>query len=180
MFDGSRAFLVIAGSIIVGIVGYNSLFLQIYGYVLGTSFLVGGLYFLVQYHRKWPAIIQRKYAQLAQKKFEPIPGFAERWQGIRQAMKSNDLSELRVSVIDADTLIEGLLREEGLQGDTMAALIAEGSLLGMNGMHLLSRFHRLRNRIVHESTYTPTAEELRSALASVDKVLVRWGVVLPS
>ena len=175
----TRIFWFIVGIILVGVLGYYYFFLQIYLAILGVIFLITGITFFITYHRAWPKILEEKYAQLEKKKLEPTPGFNERWQPIRQIMKSHDLNELRVTIIDSDTLVEELLRAQGIEGDTMAGLIAEATLRGIIGTEVISRFHRLRNRIVHESTFVPPIEEMQKILIMLDEVLVRWGVVLP-
>lgn len=175
----ARIFWLVIGIILFGIAGYYLFFLRVYLTVLGLLFFLIGTIYFIKYHRLWPKIIEEKYKLIEAKKVEPTPAFSERWQPIRQAIKSHDLHELRVGVIDADTLVEELLRSQGIEGDTMAALIAEATFRGIIGTEVLSRFHRLRNRIVHESTFTPTVEELQQLLKMLDGVLVRWGVVLP-
>lgn len=180
MSDAAKIFWLVVIVVLVAIEGQYFYFpLQIYMLLIGLLFLAITVNFFLRFHKEWPQPIEENFRKLAQRKLEPLPEFNEQWKPIRHSMKSNDLNELRVTMIDADTLIEELLRAQGIQGDTMAALIAEATLLGILGTATLSRFHRLRNRIVHESTFMPKTEELRTALESVDKILVRWGVVLP-
>lgn len=169
--------------IVIGAIGLQGKYfyfpLQIYMIVLGLIFLAALIIFFLKYHKEWPLPIEENFRKLAQKKLEPLPEFNDRWKPIRQSMKSNDLNELRVTMIDADTLIEELLRAQGIEGDTMASLIAEATLRGVVGTATLSRFHRLRNRIVHESAFISKAEEMKSQLTMLDSILVKWGVILP-
>ncbi|MBI3335703.1 MAG: hypothetical protein HY001_04350 [Candidatus Portnoybacteria bacterium] len=175
----ARIFWLIVCIILAGIAGYYIFFLRVYLVVLGLLFFLIGAVYFIKYHRLWPKIIEEKYAHIEAKKVEPTPAFSERWEPVRQAIKSIDLHELRVRVIDADTLVEELLRLQGIEGDTMASLIAEAGFRGIVGTEALSRFHRLRNRIVHESAFTPSTQELQQSLKMLDGVLVRWGVLLP-
>jgi len=177
--DEARLFWLIVGIIALGIIGYTSSEVRYAAVFLGILFFGAGAVFFYQYHRLWPKIIEERYEHLQRKPIESPPTFREGWESIRHAMKSNDLSELRVTMIDADTLVEDLLRAQGIEGDTMAALIAEATLMGIAGTAVLLRFHRLRNRIVHESTFVPKAEEMKHQLAMLDSVLVKWGVLLP-
>lgn len=179
MNDEARIFWLIVGVALVGVAGYYSFPLRVYSFVLGGVFVIFTTVVLVKYHKAWPLIIEEKYRHLTEKKIEPKPEFKEQWQVIRKSMKSNDLNELRVGIIDADTLLEEFLRSQGIEGDTMAALIAEATFKSIAGTDALSRFHRLRNKIVHESTFTPSREDLRVSLQGVDTVLVKWGVILP-
>ena len=172
-------FWLVVAIIVVGGVGYFSFALQVYGVILGIVFLVVGIIFFVKYHKVSREIIVQKHARLAKKVIKAKPEFSSRWEPLRLAMRSNDLNELRVAMIDADTLIEELLREQGIQGDTMSSLISEATFSGIIGMDTVARFHRLRNRVVHESTFAPNPENLRSALIALDQVLMRWGVILP-
>jgi len=175
-----KVFSFIVLIIVLGIVGqYGYFFVQVYLLLLGLIFLAVTTTYFVKYHTLWPALIRARHAQMEKIHLEPVPEFNDQWKTIRAAMHSNDLNELRVAMIDADTLMEDLLRKQGVQGDTMAALIAEATLRGVIGTAAVSRFHRMRNRIVHESTFSPSKEELRSQLQAVDKVLVHWGAVVP-
>lgn len=175
----ARIFWLVISIIAVGILGYYYFPLRIYFFLLGIVIFAAGAIILVKYHKEWPEVLEEKYAEIKEKKVEAPPDFAMQWQTIRKSMTSNDLHELRVTIIDADTLVEELLRSQGIGGDTMAALIAEATLAGITGTDALLRFHRLRNKIVHESTFTPQIEQLKTILKSLDLILVRWGAVLP-
>lgn len=172
-------FWLVVAIIAVGYVGYYSFGLQVYFTILGVIFVLVGTVFFIKYHKLSREIIAKKHEKLAKKVIEAKPEFRGRWELLRQVMRSNDLNELRVAMIDADTLIEELFREQGIQGDTMSALISEATFQGITGTDTVARFHRLRNRVVHESTFAPKPEDLRDALAALDAVLVRWGMVLP-
>lgn len=175
----ARTFWFIVCIILAGFAGYNFFPLRIYFIVLGIGFLTISIVSFVKYQHLWPTILEERYALIEKRKVEVVPTFREHWQIIRGSAKSNDLQELKLMVIDADTLLEEFLRSQGIEGDTMASLIAEATFSGMTGTDALLRFHRLRNRIVHESTFVSKIEELRSLFFMVDNVLVRWGAVLP-
>lgn len=175
----TRIFWLVIGIIANGILGYYYFPLRIYFFLFGIVILIMGIVVLVKYHKEWPKVLEKKYAEIIEKKIEAGPDFAAQWQAIRKSMKSDDLHKLRVTVIDADTLVEELLRSQGIAGDTMAALITEATMAGITGTDALLRFHRMRNKIVHESTFTPRIDKLKADLISLDAILVRWGAVLP-
>lgn len=175
----TRIFWLVIGIVATGVLGYYYFPLRIYFFILGIIIFFIGAVVLIKYHKEWPEVLEKKYARIIEKKVEAGPDFAMQWQAIRKSMTSNDLHELRVTIIDADTLIEELFRSQGIEGDTMSALIAEATLMGITGTDALLRFHRLRNKVVHDSTFTPQIEQLKSALKSLDTILVRWGAVLP-
>ncbi len=172
-------FWLVVAIIAVGYLGYYSFALQVYFIILGGIFIVTGTILFIKYHKLSREIIAKKHEKLAKRVVKVKPEFRDRWELMRLAMRSNDLNELRVAMIDADTLIEELFREQGIEGDTMSALISEATFQGITGTDTVARFHRLRNRVVHESTFVPKPEDLRNILAALDQVLVRWGVVLP-
>lgn len=172
-------FLLVVAIIVVGYLGYYSFALQVYFIILGVICIIAGTIIYVKYHKLRREIIAKKYEKLTKKVVKVKPEFRGRWELLRLAMRSNDLNELRVAMIDADTLVEELFREQGIEGDTMSAVISEATFQGITGTDTILRFHRLRNRVVHESTFAPKPEDLRAALAALDQVLVRWGVISP-
>lgn len=103
--------------------------------------------------------------------------FKERWEQIENRIHSGSFHELRLSIIEADTLIEDILKNQGLEGDNLAELLSHASLQGFLGVDKLWQVHKIRNRIVHDASFDISAGEAETVLKTYKEVLEKWGVV---
>jgi|GEM_PF-5546852 len=98
----------------------------------------------------------------------------EAWAGLEaQAARSPDSK--RLAVIDADRLVDRLLKDAGYEGqgalDRMRQLPADR----LATVSDLIAAHRLRNRLVHEVGYRPDDRELDAALSQFRAFLSEVG-----
>ena len=76
-----------------------------------------------------------------------------RWVEIEKHISSTREAEWKFAVIEADKLVDELLKGAGFQGDTMGERlmnIQPGQLTTLQG---LWEAHKIRNRLVHDTNY---------------------------
>lgn len=73
-----------------------------------------------------------------------------RWKYVLTLIESPNESDWRISIIEADTLLEESLKDRGLVGNTMAELLEEAKSNGYHGIQSAWDAHLVRNRIAHE------------------------------
>jgi len=73
-----------------------------------------------------------------------------RWKYVLTLIESPNESDWRISIIEADTLLEETLKDRGLVGNTMAELLEEAKSNGYHGIQSAWDAHLVRNRIAHE------------------------------
>jgi hypothetical protein len=110
---------------------------------------------------------------------EPASGGAltGRWAEIMEHMRSERETEWKLAVIEADNLIDDVLAKAGFPGDTMGERLTSmrhEQLLALSGVW---KAHLLRNKIVHETDYSPRYQEIHEALKYYQAALEELGVM---
>lgn len=81
-----------------------------------------------------------------------------RWKYILTLIESPNESDWRVSIIEADTLLEESLSDRGLVGNNMSELLEEAKSNGYHGIQNAWDAHLIRNRIAHEGQNFPLSQ----------------------
>ncbi len=130
---------------------------EIVAIVVGSIVLIT----LINYRRR-PAKLKQRY-------------YRRKWQEVRVLRRSSAAGQ-RLSVIEADKLLDRALEEVGVNGNSMSdRLKAAGRLLG-GEIEDVWQAHRLRNSIVHKEVHPKTAE-IRRALKAFEQALKRLGAL---
>ncbi len=151
----------------------NLLPFEIYSVFL---FLIGlgvGGYYHLQFRKLKKTMIAEKYKKI-QQQIVSNEDLNQRLQAILAYQKSPDLNELKVAIIEADVLLEEILRLQGFSGDTLSGLLAEASLAAIPGVDRLWRFHRFRNVLVHDSSFTLSVKQGQDILKLLQDAFVMW------
>lgn len=96
----------------------------------------------------------------------------ERWQGIVERLKSDNPSQYKVAVLEADQFADEVLKESGYDGANMGERLAginPGQLVSYEG---LKSAHEVRNRIVNEPNFMVTRPEAEALLEQYKKLLM--------
>lgn len=94
-----------------------------------------------------------------------------RWEEILRHLASNVEAQWRFALIEADKLVEDILRRAGFPGDTMGERlmnIQSGQLQTIDG---LWEAHKLRNRIAHDLNYFLRYTEAKRAIGQFEATL---------
>lgn len=137
------------------------------------SLLFGGLaiYFIVEFKRLVGTKIQM--AKLALR----IPEAAfkgasqSRWEEILRHVDSAKEAEWKFAVVEADKLVDDLLKKAGYFGDSMGerlSSIEKGQLANLD--HLWEA-HKIRNKLVHDVNYFLRQAEARQAVKFYEEAL---------
>ncbi|MEK9147435.1 MAG: hypothetical protein AAB593_00775 [Patescibacteria group bacterium] len=137
---------------------------------IATFYFFWRYYFVLK-----PALIYVGKPETKNVRIEANDYLKEHWKKIRISMTSSDVSQLKLTIIEADTIIEDILRLNNLVGETMAALLSEASLHSVIGAGKLWQFHRIRNQLVHDTAFKLELGTARDILQKVDEVLKIWG-----
>lgn len=135
--------------------------------VFGSFFV----YFFMQFQR----LIQFKVGRIKSlySSLEPAKGGAvqSKWEEIVHHSRSSHEAEWKLAIIEADKLIDGLLKSAGYPGETMGdrlMSIEGGQLESLNG---LWEAHKIRNKLVHETSYFLRFAEAQRALQLYERTL---------
>ncbi len=98
-------------------------------------------------------------------------GLNSRWDEIEKHINSTREAEWKFAVIEADKLIDEILKEASFPGDTMGDRlmnIQPGQLTTLQG---LWEAHKIRNRLVHDTNYFLRYTEAKRAVGLYEKTL---------
>lgn len=139
--------------------------------LIGISILIGVLLVMivVKTRRLFGAKIN-----LAKELF-PLPaatsGSNARWDEVERHINSTREAEWKFAVIEADKLVDDVLKGAEFQGDTMGERlmnIQPGQLTTLQG---LWEAHKIRNRLVHDVNYFLRYTEAKRAVGLYEKTL---------
>jgi hypothetical protein len=88
-----------------------------------------------------------------------------RWHYILTLVESPNESDWRVAIIEADSMLEELLRERGFSGDTVSELLEGAKTGGFTTIQSAWDAHLVRNQIAHQgSAFSITQIEARRVI----------------
>ena len=135
--------------------------------------------------------ILKKKGELAKPKTESIPensheivqpnpaiaAYDKHWLEIKNKAYSYNESDWKVAVIEADRFIDDVLKNAGFPGETMGErlmLIKPDQLLSLQ---YLWDAHKLRNLLVHDSSFRLTHNQAVAAVESFEQALRELGAI---
>jgi len=77
----------------------------------------------------------------------------KRWAKVLARLESDDVSQYKVAVIEADAIADEMLKGIGYEGNTMSERLAHVKPHQLDGLEELLGAHQIRNRIVHEADF---------------------------
>jgi hypothetical protein len=81
-----------------------------------------------------------------------------RWHYIQTLIESPNDSDWRVAIIEADSMMEEILREKGLSGVTVSELLESAKDSGYRSIQDAWDAHLVRNQIAHEGANFPISQ----------------------
>lgn len=107
---------------------------------------------------------------------KPVPLYS-RWQEIKKHSDSLREAEWKFAIIEADNLVDGVLKKLGYSGETMGERIQFIDRHEVPSLENLWQAHRLRNRLVHEPDYKLRREEMERAVRNYETTLKELGAI---
>jgi hypothetical protein len=93
------------------------------------------------------------------------------WNRVMDSFTSGTVQGRKLAVIEADKLVDNILKTAGLYGQTMMERLESAKPEGLASLDRVIRAHRLRNHIVHSSDFEPTFEETEDAVGAYESFL---------
>jgi hypothetical protein len=99
------------------------------------------------------------------------------WDAIRKRLDSGNESEYKVAIIEADNIIDDLIKRMGYKGADMGERLAgipEGQLAELAE---IKEAHDIRNRIIHEEDFQVNKELAKEVLKKYEHLLHHFEVL---
>ncbi|MBI2065683.1 MAG: hypothetical protein HYT68_01275 [Candidatus Zambryskibacteria bacterium] len=122
--------------------------------------------------------------------FNPVPEAAiqwggevvepknERWEKIIEHANSNNASDWRSAIIEADVMLEELLRKLGYQGESVGDMLKSVDKSDFLTLEDAWGAHKIRNKIAHSgSGFQLNERETKRVVALFERVFKEFGVI---
>lgn len=98
----------------------------------------------------------------------------KRWDKIKERLKTGNISQYKVAIIEADAMVDEILGGIGYKGSNMAEKLEQIELNHIDDhLEALKGAHQIRNRIVHEENFE-IDERLAKAVIGVYENFLRY------
>jgi hypothetical protein len=99
---------------------------------------------------------------------------ARKWAGIQGAVQGG--GSLRDAVSEADKLLDYVMRQQGVRGETMGERLRHGGSR-FSDVNSIWTAHKLRNALAHEAEFDLVPSQAKEAIASFERGLKDLGAL---
>lgn len=101
----------------------------------------------------------------------------ERWDKIRKRLESGNEADYKVAIIEADSVIDDLIRRMGYKGENMTERIENIPSGQLDRIEEIKEAHEIRNRIIHEEEFKVSRKAAEEVLAKYEHLLKHFEVL---
>ncbi len=105
------------------------------------------------------------------------PTVARHWAAILHRVKSGTQDAMKYAILEADALVDHVLKKMGLTGEHMADRLTQIIPDQVPSLERAWKAHRLRNELAHTPGMTVTAAETKTALTAFRDFLLELGAL---
>ncbi len=99
------------------------------------------------------------------------------WNKISKTLEGDDINAIRLAIIEADAVIDDLLKQIGLKGEHMADRLESLSRSNWKSVDSIWRAHRLRNEIAHSPSFEISPRTALRAKEDYETFLLELGIL---
>jgi len=102
----------------------------------------------------------------------------EKWEKVMKYANSDNASDWRLSIIEADVMLEELLRTLGFSGDSVGEMLKSVDKNEFSTIEEAWKAHKTRNAITHSGTgFELNEREMKHTIALFEKVFKEFGII---
>ena len=95
----------------------------------------------------------------------------QRWDEIKARLQKGDEPNLKLAVIEADSLLDDILKRMGLPGTNFEERLKQIEIQEVKSVNKIWETHQLRDRIIHTPDFHVTQEEAEAAVGNIEEAL---------
>lgn len=145
-----------------------SFYLKIVFIVIGVFFLLGIIFLLLK--NSW---IKRRFLEDWTEFFIYRPFGVKKtfkqWAKVLKKLETGKEADYKLAVIEADGLLNDILKKMGYKGETMAKILEQLDATILSNIDQIWEVHKIRNKIVHDPDYGLSLEQARKILGIYEK-----------
>lgn len=112
-------------------------------------------------------LVRRKYKTKLKAKWEPI----------KKRMENDNEAQFKLAIIEADDLIGDLIIRMGYGGNNLGEALEAVPVGQIENIDDIKQAHTLRNRIIHDDSFSLTKDQAEKAMAAYEEFLSFHGVL---
>ncbi len=93
------------------------------------------------------------------------------WQSVLEKMEKEDANSYKLAIIEADKILDNLLKKIGYVGDDMGERLKQITSAQISNIDEVWQAHRVRNRVVHEPDFQITRIQAERAIEIYQKAM---------
>ena len=102
----------------------------------------------------------------------------ERWRQVLHLLFSENQNDWKLSVIEADAMLDVLLAQLGFKGETLGEKLKRAGEQGFRQLNTAWEIHTVRNRIAHEgSIFEISHHEAKRVIALYEQIFREFGYI---
>ena len=101
-----------------------------------------------------------------------LVGIEKKWAKIKQRLSLGTEPEAKLSIIEADELLNDTLKEMGYTGVALSDKLARMSTDILTNIEDIEKAHQLRSNIVHDPSYRLEIKDAEESLTVYEKALI--------
>jgi len=102
---------------------------------------------------------------------------AKQWMKIKQRLDTGLESEFKLAVIEADAMLDDILKKMGYSGESLGERLRQVSADILPSLTEVKRAHEIRNNIVHDPDYRLNLDGAQKTISSYEKVFTDLDVL---
>lgn len=99
------------------------------------------------------------------------------WKQIVRKMRSDDINNWKTAIIDADKILDDIVKSSGYRADTADERIKQLAPEALSNSEQVKEAHRVRNRAAQEPDFMITKEETLATLKIYKKSFQEFGLL---
>lgn len=101
----------------------------------------------------------------------------KQWMKIKERLDTGLESEFKLAVIEADSMLDDILKKLGYNGETLDERLKQVSLDVLPSVEKVREAHKIRNNIVHDPDYRLNLEEAEKAMSIYENALTELDAI---
>jgi hypothetical protein len=130
-------------------------FLVVISIPIGVFFIIGiiiSIERLKAIRAKEKLIYNTPVVQAYDEKAKGDPELAHRWKSVVEHVDSSNENDWRQAILEADIILEDILRKMGYQGDGVGEMLSRAERADFKSLNEAWEAHKVRNMIAHEGS----------------------------
>jgi len=144
--------------------------------LISLYFLAGIIYFLSKTHYlQW--LYGEPVTSLLTQRPYGVKKIDKQWKRIVERLKSDSEEEYKLAIIEADAILDEVLKKIGYKGDTIDERLEKVTTDAISNLEELKKVHQIESDIVRDPSYHLTKEEAKKILLVYKKTFEELDVI---